>query len=617
MTSEFSGNVAVLAAQADVGITMTGPAVAIPGQTVTYRLTVTNNGPSIAYGVSIADAGPTGAGFFAVSGACPPFPCGISQLAPGASVVVDASFQVPATPTSGSLSNTATVSLAPPAVDPVLANNTAVVVSAIGSDTDTDADGMPDAWETCVGLNPGVNDAAGDPDGDGRTNLQESVDRTHPRGFVRRYLAEGASNAFFKAQLLLLNLDVTATAHVLARLQPEGGAEVSSCFPLAPQHDAAIDLGSASGLALLNGRPFAVLIESDVALAADRRMTWSTGGEHSATAVPAAATTWYFAEGSTTGAFRTYYLLQNPGLDPISVEVTFLTPAAVVRTYTIAPRNRFTIDTAAIPELVGVDISAIVRVVGPGSVAAARSMYRDADGQPFVAGASANGAAAPSVSWFFAEGSAGAFFSHYLLLFNPNAAAANAELTFLRSAGAPVVRPVTVPAMGRLTIRVADLDPALATTSSATRVSVTNGVAIVAERSMWWQSDPSAGATWYEGHAESGSSSTASQWAFTQRQLEPGAAMYLLVANHGATAGQVQVTLTYEDGSTSMRILPVAGQSRATFELSSAVPEAVGRRFHIVVDGGALPIVAERSSYRSSASRIWSIGSSEMGTPRP
>ena len=38
---------------------------------------------------------------------------------------------------------------------------------------DTDGDGMPDGWEVAHGLNPLVNDANGDRDGDGVTNLQE------------------------------------------------------------------------------------------------------------------------------------------------------------------------------------------------------------------------------------------------------------------------------------------------------------------------------------------------------------------------------------------------------------------------------------------------------------
>ncbi|MBN2505696.1 MAG: lamin tail domain-containing protein [Verrucomicrobia bacterium] len=38
---------------------------------------------------------------------------------------------------------------------------------------DTDADGMPDAWELAYGLVPGINDALDDFDGDGMTNLDE------------------------------------------------------------------------------------------------------------------------------------------------------------------------------------------------------------------------------------------------------------------------------------------------------------------------------------------------------------------------------------------------------------------------------------------------------------
>jgi hypothetical protein len=49
---------------------------------------------------------------------------------------------------------------------------------------DTDGDGLPDAWETQYGLNPndatGTNGASGDPDGDGRTNLQEYIIGTNP-----------------------------------------------------------------------------------------------------------------------------------------------------------------------------------------------------------------------------------------------------------------------------------------------------------------------------------------------------------------------------------------------------------------------------------------------------
>ncbi|MEO5715000.1 MAG: binary toxin-like calcium binding domain-containing protein [Luteolibacter sp.] len=48
---------------------------------------------------------------------------------------------------------------------------------------DTDGDKMPDAWESANGLNPSVNDAAGNPDGDHLNNLAEYNAGTRPLVF--------------------------------------------------------------------------------------------------------------------------------------------------------------------------------------------------------------------------------------------------------------------------------------------------------------------------------------------------------------------------------------------------------------------------------------------------
>ncbi|MBU2552700.1 MAG: hypothetical protein KKB20_30080, partial [Proteobacteria bacterium] len=47
--------------------------------------------------------------------------------------------------------------------------------------TDTDGDGMPDGWEYRYGLNPKVNDCNEDPDGDGLTNCTEYQLKTNPK----------------------------------------------------------------------------------------------------------------------------------------------------------------------------------------------------------------------------------------------------------------------------------------------------------------------------------------------------------------------------------------------------------------------------------------------------
>jgi YD repeat-containing protein len=46
---------------------------------------------------------------------------------------------------------------------------------------DTSGDGIPDSWESAHGLDPAVNNASGDADGDGYTNLQEYLAGTDPQ----------------------------------------------------------------------------------------------------------------------------------------------------------------------------------------------------------------------------------------------------------------------------------------------------------------------------------------------------------------------------------------------------------------------------------------------------
>jgi len=56
--------------------------------------------------------------------------------------------------------------------------------------TDSDSDGMPDAWESANGLANGSNDAALDADGDGESNLAEFRAGTDPRSSASVLAAE-------------------------------------------------------------------------------------------------------------------------------------------------------------------------------------------------------------------------------------------------------------------------------------------------------------------------------------------------------------------------------------------------------------------------------------------
>lgn len=59
-------------------------------------------------------------------------------------------------------------------------NWSSAVSDSIELVTDTDGDGMPDAWENTYGLNPSANDASGDLDADGVSNINEYLMGRNP-----------------------------------------------------------------------------------------------------------------------------------------------------------------------------------------------------------------------------------------------------------------------------------------------------------------------------------------------------------------------------------------------------------------------------------------------------
>ena len=122
-----------LVPSADVAITKTGPAAVAPGQNVTYTITVTNNGPSNAAGVSVADTTPAGLTFVSNSGDCAiPFACNLGAMTVGQVKTITTTFAIGAGYASASLSNTATV--AATTADPVSPNNSSTATSTVTTD---------------------------------------------------------------------------------------------------------------------------------------------------------------------------------------------------------------------------------------------------------------------------------------------------------------------------------------------------------------------------------------------------------------------------------------------------------------------------------------------------
>ena len=134
-TNDSSGTTADVTAQADLAVVKAGPAGAMLEQQFPYEISVTNNGPSVAAGVTLSDTLPANESFVSLAqssgpafacNAASPVVCSIASLDPGAV----ATFELRVTTTGGTtVTNTATVTAT--TSDPDGGNNASSVTTAL------------------------------------------------------------------------------------------------------------------------------------------------------------------------------------------------------------------------------------------------------------------------------------------------------------------------------------------------------------------------------------------------------------------------------------------------------------------------------------------------------
>jgi hypothetical protein len=415
------------------------------------------------------------------------------------------------------------------------------------------------------------------------------------------------------------------------RFLKDGGANASYQLEVPPLSRRTVDARQVPGLAPAFG--FGTIVESDVPVVADRTMSWdATGyGGHSETGVEAPAQTWYLTEGSTFVSLQVYYVLANPNDRPTTVQVSYLRSsggAPIVKTYAVAAASRRTIwVNGEDPALAAASFSGVVTSLDPAApIVVERAMYLNAGGQFFGAGHAAAGVTAAATEWVFAEGATGPFFDFYLVIANPGASPSEIDVTYLLTGGGAVVRHYQVAPYSRRTIYVND-EPGLEQASISTRIQSTNGVPVTAERAMWWPR-PGAG-NWIEGHASAGATTAGTVWVVADGEQggTRNTDTYLLIANTASSPGRARVTLLFEDGSSAVREVEVAANSRTTVWTGGTehTPSSLfggmtsGRRFGAVIEslpvnGQAAGLVVERAMYWDANGVWWAAGTSALGT---
>jgi hypothetical protein len=494
---------------------------------------------------------------------------------------------------------------------------------------DADVDGLDDRWEETMGLSTtsgaGADGPDGDPDGDGVSNRQERAQGTHPRGTHARYFAEGATGSFFDTSIALVNPGTTPAA-VAVRFATDAGARATQYLRLPPLSRRTVVPEALVGLEAV---AFSTIIDSDVPIVADRRMSWDASGYggHAETSLAAPALTWFLAEGATGDPFSLFYLLQNPGATEQTAEIRFLRPggvAPVVRTYTLAPSSRTTIFVDGVdPALASTDVSAAITASGP--IIVERAMYFDGAGQVFGAGHASAGVTAASPTWFFAEGATGQFFELFLLLANPGTTPVTATVRYTTDDGMDLSKDYALVPESRRTIWVDEESfPGLGRALSLAAVSatVTASAPIVAERAMWWP----GGQSWQEGHATSGTTATATRWVLADGGVRGprNAKTYVLIANVSDAEATVDVTILPEVGGSETRTFTIPARRRFTIDVDGQYPSVQDypreARFGVIVRSqGAVPspLVVERAMYWDAGGVSWAAGTNSIGTPVP
>ncbi len=213
---------------------------------------------------------------------------------------------------------------------------------------------------------------------------------------------------------------------------------------------------------------------------------------------------------------------------------------------------------------------------------------------------------ASTVEYTLAEGATGDFFDLDVLLANPNTAPAPVTITFLKGDGTTVTQTRTLAPTSRTTIHVDDI-PGLESAEVSTDVVSTNGLPIVVERTMWWDS------THYGSHTEKAAASLERKWYFAEGS-QGFFHTFLLLANPGSTENQATVQFLVENGApvTKQYLLPAT--SRLTVDVGS-IAELLNTSFGMNVTF-TNPGAAERAMYFGDAP-LFSGGHESSGVPGP
>jgi len=321
----------------------------------------------------------------------------------------------------------------------------------------------------------------------------------------------------------------------------------------------------------------------------------SAGPAPAATDTGTAARRYYLAEGATGAFFDLDVSIANPNGDSARVNVEFMTDGGrvVSQDLILAARSRRTIRVDAVASVAASAVSTIVTSLDGLPLVVERSMFW---GEGTYGGHLEAAVDAPSVRWYFAEGSQG-FFDTFILVANVSAEPAQVTLTFLVEGGPQVTRSFTVAARARFTVHTGSI-PALAGRAFSVVVDAT--VPVVAERAMYFGTSR----FWDGGHGSAGVAEASTTWFHAEGATGPYFDTFLLVGNPNAMPATVTMTYMLESGVTITKMHTIPALSRKTVDLETEDPRLANAAVSTQVTSD-VPVISERAMYWPGGPATW------------
>jgi hypothetical protein len=441
------------------------------------------------------------------------------------------------------------------------------------------------------------------------------ADPTTPQGTPQpathqTYFAEGASGVYDYRLALVNTTDQPSLVNI--SFLREGTSPVKRDYTIASHARLSVEAKDISDL-VAQPQAFGAIVAAAPGVVAERTMSWNQGGmssgAHTAKALEAPGTTWYLAEGAA-GFYDTFILVANPTAYDATVTADFLRDdgQVVSHAYQVKASGRYTIVTQDVPELKGHTFGTSIHSSQP--VLVERSMYFKFSSGFYWEGHASSAVPAPNTHWFLAEGHAGAFFSTFVLLSNPNDTAATVTVRYLTDEGLARTETRTLDKTSRQTIvvnSVPDLN------GRAVSFDISADKPIIAERSMYWPGNPGP---WYGTHNSTGVTSLGQSWALAEGEYggPEGAETYVLLVNPGTVSANVTLSYYRENGLAPVVVTKVVEPGkRMTVSAGGLQALSSGERFGVQVTSDQ-PIAVERSIYSSPNGIFWKKGTNETGT---